>query len=228
MASSSTTVYSEAFTGVANGTNLNGLLPPTGQAWDTSTGTAGQTVTGNAVAVQQGLLAFSGFTNAQSSGTLTLTFTSQALGGGFCSGAAGAWTGVSLFAGSTNEVIFVGCSGGYTKWSVNVGGTVTTLNSTTPAQSVTVTYNYDTGAYTVQVGALPGDYLAGTTTTHLAVDRLRVGSGATSTSNMTVTNFTVDMPLASAVPSLSEWTKLLLALMTITLVGWHFHRERSY
>jgi len=32
----------------------------------------------------------------------------------------------------------------------------------------------------------------------------------------------------SAVPSLSEWTQLLLALMVMTLVGWHFHRERSY
>jgi len=35
-------------------------------------------------------------------------------------------------------------------------------------------------------------------------------------------------PAPSAVPSLSEWAQLLLALMTITLVGWHFHRERSY
>ncbi len=34
--------------------------------------------------------------------------------------------------------------------------------------------------------------------------------------------------LLPAVPMLSQWTQLLLALMTITLVGWHFHRERSY
>jgi hypothetical protein len=32
----------------------------------------------------------------------------------------------------------------------------------------------------------------------------------------------------SAVPTLSEWAQLMLALMAITLVGWHFHRERSY
>jgi hypothetical protein len=35
-------------------------------------------------------------------------------------------------------------------------------------------------------------------------------------------------PTPSAVPSLSEWKQLLLAFLTITLVGWHFHRERSY
>ena len=39
---------------------------------------------------------------------------------------------------------------------------------------------------------------------------------------------TSSCPAPSAVPTLSEWTQLLLALMTIMLVGWHFHRERSY
>ena len=31
-----------------------------------------------------------------------------------------------------------------------------------------------------------------------------------------------------AVPTLSEWAQLLLALMVMTLIGWHFHRARSY
>ena len=35
-------------------------------------------------------------------------------------------------------------------------------------------------------------------------------------------------PTAKAIPSLSEWTQLLLALMVLTMIGWHFHRERSY
>jgi hypothetical protein len=34
-------------------------------------------------------------------------------------------------------------------------------------------------------------------------------------------------PLPAAVPTLSAWTQLLLALMVMTLIGWHFHRERS-
>jgi hypothetical protein len=32
----------------------------------------------------------------------------------------------------------------------------------------------------------------------------------------------------AAVTSLSEWAQLLLALMVMTVIGWHFHRERSY
>ena len=35
-------------------------------------------------------------------------------------------------------------------------------------------------------------------------------------------------PSPASIPSLSEWTQLMLALLTITLIGWHFHRERSY
>jgi len=35
-------------------------------------------------------------------------------------------------------------------------------------------------------------------------------------------------PTAAAVPTLSECTQLLLALMVLTMIGWHFHRERSY
>ena len=30
------------------------------------------------------------------------------------------------------------------------------------------------------------------------------------------------------IPTLSEWAQLLLALMVLAMVGWHFHRERSY
>jgi hypothetical protein len=32
----------------------------------------------------------------------------------------------------------------------------------------------------------------------------------------------------SAVPTLSEWAQLMLGLMVLTMIGWHFHRERSY
>jgi hypothetical protein len=33
---------------------------------------------------------------------------------------------------------------------------------------------------------------------------------------------------AQAVPSLSEWKQLMLGLMVMTVIGWHFHRERNY
>ena len=35
-------------------------------------------------------------------------------------------------------------------------------------------------------------------------------------------------PAPASIPSLSEWTQLMLALMVMMLIGWHFHRERSY
>jgi len=35
-------------------------------------------------------------------------------------------------------------------------------------------------------------------------------------------------PTAQAVPSLSEWAQLMLGLMVISMIGWHFHKQRSY
>lgn len=33
-------------------------------------------------------------------------------------------------------------------------------------------------------------------------------------------------PTPSAVPTLSEWSQMLLGLLVMTVIGWHFHRER--
>lgn len=44
----------------------------------------------------------------------------------------------------------------------------------------------------------------------------------------TVSFAPVIVTCAPPIPSLSEWTQLLLALMVMTVIGWHFHRERSY
>ena len=35
-------------------------------------------------------------------------------------------------------------------------------------------------------------------------------------------------PTAQAIPSLSEWAQMLLALMVMTVICWHWNRERSY
>ena len=35
-------------------------------------------------------------------------------------------------------------------------------------------------------------------------------------------------PSPSAVPTLSEWSQLLLGLLVLSMIGWHFHRERSF
>jgi hypothetical protein len=34
--------------------------------------------------------------------------------------------------------------------------------------------------------------------------------------------------LPCSIPTLSEWAQLMLALMVMTVIGLHFHRERSY
>lgn len=46
--------------------------------------------------------------------------------------------------------------------------------------------------------------------------------------SQTITLTIGSAPTAKAIPSLSEWTQLLLALMVMTVIGWHFYRERSY
>ena len=39
---------------------------------------------------------------------------------------------------------------------------------------------------------------------------------------------TVNPVPPAPIPTLSEWAQLLLALMVLAIVSWHFHRERSY
>lgn len=46
--------------------------------------------------------------------------------------------------------------------------------------------------------------------------------------SQTVTLIVGSAPAPSAVPTLSEWAQFMLGLMVMILVGWHFHRERSY
>jgi hypothetical protein len=41
-------------------------------------------------------------------------------------------------------------------------------------------------------------------------------------------NFLISYSAPASIPSLSEWTQLMLGLMVMMLIGWHFHRERSY
>ena len=52
--------------------------------------------------------------------------------------------------------------------------------------------------------------------------------GVTYTCGADTITVNVPAPTAQAVPTLSEWVQLLLALMVLAMVGWHFHRERSY
>jgi len=43
-----------------------------------------------------------------------------------------------------------------------------------------------------------------------------------------LSGFNSPNPTPSAVPTLSEWSQMLLGLMVMTVIGWHFHKQRSY
>jgi len=46
--------------------------------------------------------------------------------------------------------------------------------------------------------------------------------------NLNATSAPASIPTPAPIPTLSEWAQLLLGLMVMTVIGWHFHRERSY
>ena len=49
---------------------------------------------------------------------------------------------------------------------------------------------------------------------------------ASSANNVTLSPSVAPAP--AAVPTLSEWSQMLLGLLVMTLLGWHFHKQRSY
>ena len=67
----------------------------------------------------------------------------------------------------------------------------------------------------VSLGLTPGAY-----TYSWGVDSLTVQIGPPSPPT--------PAPTPSAVPTLSEWSQMLLGLLVMTLLGWHFHKQRSY
>ena len=51
--------------------------------------------------------------------------------------------------------------------------------------------------------------------------------------NGTVSNYIARLnvtptPAPQAIPTLSEWNLMLLGLMVLSIIGWHFHKQRSY
>jgi hypothetical protein len=94
------------------------------------------------------------------------------------------------------------------------------------ASYLLVPSGYTTGTSLAGTLTLTGQTLAGLGITSLGTYTLTFGSGA-STDSVTVYLGTTP-PAPSAVPTLSEWSQMLLGLLVMTLLGWHFQRERSY
>ena len=105
--------------------------------------------------------------------------------------------------------------------SINVNGT-TTLSTTGGSGSGAVSYTLVSGPCTLNVATLTG---TGAGSCFVTATKAADSTYASAMSSQV----TVAVSLAPAsIPSLSEWTQLLLALMVLSIIGWHFHKQRSY
>lgn len=186
-------VFSEDFS-EADGTAIIGKNPDVGQEW-----------TGGAPLIDGGSFhnpggsaaAHAYFTSALGAGqVLTLTYETLPVSGGDFFGAG--YAGVSLYLGGS-ERFFTGDLTGETTWGVNgpVGGSGEMSSDSTVATTATFTYLYDTGAWTFTTAS--GVSLSGTTTSQIALDRLRIANSAGS--GIHIDNLSVDI---TAVPEPSS------------------------
>lgn len=123
----------------------------------------------------------------------------------------------STISGTTTTLTYAGSNaGGYVRFQ---GAAVAVVSSTPSAYLLSTGLTNAGGSVTISVNDL-GNGLCNGASGGICIS---AGFTGTNSSSVTVTGVAV-----APIPSLSEWTQLLLALMTIMLVGWHFHRERSY
>jgi hypothetical protein len=116
-----------------------------------------------------------------------------------------------------------------------VFGFTASVPQTNPPSSITVTLTYPQAlaAGTKVWKELNGTWLdwtnsvtiSGNTITYMITDG---GAGdADGAVNGSITDPLGPASPANSIPSLSEWSQMLLGLMVMMLIGWHFHRERS-
>jgi hypothetical protein len=96
------------------------------------------------------------------------------------------------------------------------------------APYVLVPTGYQTGTSLEGTTTFTGVTLAGLGITNLGTFTLSFGSGANTDSVTVYVGVAPPAPSPSAVPTLSEWSQMLLGLLVMTLLGWHFHKQRSY
>ena len=201
-ASQAALVFSDDFD-EASPTALAGKAPDLGSG--TWTGSSFQ-VAGGALATTSGTGgAYGTFTTALSAdNTLTLQFST--LDFVFSND----WGGVSLYSGG-GERIFVGDGGGVaanTFWGVfGPGSTIVgggNTGDTTAATTATLTYEYDSGAWTFSTSS--GGALSGTAPSGLALNQVRIERGG-------ATNFTLDNLSVDISPTIPEPSAALLSFL---------------
>ena len=131
-------------------------------------------------------LAFIAFSNAIGSGDLLkLTFNSNNV----TNFATNGWAGVSLYSGGATgtEQIFIGSLGGESNWGVS--GTAfsssISLTESNESVSVTFTYEYNTGKWTINVG---GETKNGTISSNLALNTLRIAADINNNADIAISD----------------------------------------
>jgi len=102
-------------------------------------------------------------------------------------------------------------------------GAIATTTLSPNTQYAIVLNSASTGIYFAALGSNSYTVTGGWSYVGSAVDR---GGWSSQSGFYFIAAITTQAP--TAVPTLSECTQLLLALMVLTMIGWHFHRERSY
>ena len=218
-------VFNDTFV-AADGTLLDGRTPPTGSNWNVTEGASQLVINEGSVDtsnVSPGLtLAFGGFTQSLSAGKiLTLTFnTLEPASGNF---ATLGWAGVSLYTGGRdgNERFFVGSPGEVASWGIHGSAVTSTAmpGVTQAAQSVSFTYNYDTGAWQYWVGT---NLLSGSTSAGLDLDTLRIGADIDNVADINVSDVTVEI---TAIPEPSTYALLCLGAVGAGYLRWRQRRK---
>jgi len=131
-----------------------------------------------------------------------------------------------LWIGASATVLFwsgASCTG-------SIGPGSTRLANTNTGSPIGVLTGIPSYIY-VPNGASTGTASATSTWTGTTLGTLGLTSGGTISCTWTGGSLNVSVsapPGPAAVPTLSEWAQLMLALMVMMLIGWHFHHERSY
>ena len=130
-------------------------------------------------------------------------------------------TDIDLYSGISGPTSFG--SGGPNTANSGTGDVMgVTIDLVTTVLLLRVPRNYSTG------GSLSGS----ATWTNKTFASLGLTSGTYtytwSGDSLTIQIGPAPAPAPAPIPTLSEWAQLLLTLMVLAMVGWHFHRERSY
>jgi len=109
-----------------------------------------------------------------------------------------------------------------------------TATTTQPSVTITLTYPQALPAGTKVWKNINGTWLDWTNSVTISGNTISYaitdgGAGdADGAVNGSITDPMGPADPATAIPLFSEWAQLLLGLMVMMLIGWHFHRERSY